>query len=49
VNLVTGSAATGEAMVTNPKTRFISFTGSKQVGLHINEQAAKTRDGQLWI
>jgi 1-pyrroline-5-carboxylate dehydrogenase len=49
VNFVTGSAATGEAMVTNPKTRFISFTGSKQVGLHINEQAAKTRDGQLWI
>jgi len=35
--------------VTNPKTRFISFTGSKQVGLHINEEAAKTRDGQIWI
>jgi 1-pyrroline-5-carboxylate dehydrogenase len=49
VNFVTGSATTGEAMVTNPKTRFISFTGSKQVGLHINEQAAKIRDGQLWI
>jgi 1-pyrroline-5-carboxylate dehydrogenase len=49
VNFVTGSAATGEAMVTNPKTRFISFTGSKQVGLHINEEAAKTRDGQIWI
>lgn len=49
VNFITGSAATGEAMVTHPKTRFISFTGSKQVGLHINEQAAKTRDGQLWI
>jgi 1-pyrroline-5-carboxylate dehydrogenase len=49
VNFITGSAATGEAMVTHPKTRFISFTGSKQVGLHINEQAAKTRDGQIWI
>lgn len=49
VNFVTGSAATGEAMVTSPKTRFISFTGSKQVGLHINEQAAKTRNGQIWI
>jgi len=44
-----GSAATGEAMVTSPKTRFISFTGSKQVGLHINEVAAKPRDGQRWI
>ncbi|CAN5719201.1 L-glutamate gamma-semialdehyde dehydrogenase [soil metagenome] len=49
VNFITGSAKTGEAMVTHPKTRFISFTGSKQVGLHINEQAAKTRDGQIWI
>ena len=49
VNFLTGSAATGEAMVTHPKTSFISFTGSKQVGLHINEEAAKTRDGQRWI
>jgi 1-pyrroline-5-carboxylate dehydrogenase len=49
VNFISGSAATGEAMVTNPKTRFISFTGSKGVGLHINEEAAKTREGQIWI
>ena len=28
VNFISGSAATGEAMVTHPKTRFISFTGS---------------------
>ncbi|MGQ0543221.1 MAG: L-glutamate gamma-semialdehyde dehydrogenase [Blastocatellia bacterium] len=49
VNFLTGSAATGEAMVTHPKTRFISFTGSKGVGLHINEEAAKTREGQIWI
>lgn len=49
VNFVTGSAATGNAMVTHPKTRFISFTGSKQVGLHINEYAAKTQPGQIWI
>ncbi len=49
VNFISGSAATGEAMVTSPKTRFISFTGSKGVGLHINEQAAKVREGQIWI
>ncbi len=49
VNFITGSAGTGEEMVTHPKTRFISFTGSKEVGLHINEQAAKTREGQIWI
>ncbi len=49
VNFISGSAATGETMVTHPKTRFISFTGSKGVGLHINEEAAKARDGQIWI
>ncbi|CAN5506280.1 L-glutamate gamma-semialdehyde dehydrogenase [soil metagenome] len=49
VNFISGSSATGEAMVTHPKTRFISFTGSKGVGLHINEEAAKTRPGQIWI
>jgi 1-pyrroline-5-carboxylate dehydrogenase len=49
VNFLTGSAKTGESMVTHPKTRFIAFTGSKGVGLHINEEAAKTREGQKWI
>lgn len=49
VNFLTGSSATGEAMTTSPKTRFISFTGSKGVGLHINEVAAKAREGQIWI
>jgi 1-pyrroline-5-carboxylate dehydrogenase len=49
VNFLTGSAATGEAMVTSPKTRFISFTGSMGVGLHINEEAARPRNGQMWI
>ncbi len=49
VNFISGSAKTGEAMVTHPNTRFISFTGSKGVGLHIVEEAAKTREGQIWI
>ncbi|CAN5215721.1 L-glutamate gamma-semialdehyde dehydrogenase [soil metagenome] len=49
VNFISGSAKTGEAMVTHPRTRFISFTGSKGVGLHINEVAAKPQDGQIWI
>jgi len=49
INFISGSAATGEAMVTHAKTRFVSFTGSKGVGLHINEEAAKTRPGQIWI
>lgn len=36
-------------MVEHPLTRFISFTGSREVGLRINELAAKTAPGQRWI
>ncbi|HEY0049338.1 MAG TPA: L-glutamate gamma-semialdehyde dehydrogenase [Pyrinomonadaceae bacterium] len=50
VNLVVGSGTrVGELMVGSPKVRFISFTGSKTVGLHIYEQAARTQKGQRWI
>ena len=49
-SLLTGSgAAIGDVLVSHPKTRFISFTGSRDVGLHINELAAKTPKGQRWI
>jgi 1-pyrroline-5-carboxylate dehydrogenase len=47
---VTGSGAKiGDALVAHPKTRFVSFTGSRDVGLHINELAAKAQPGQVWI
>ncbi len=50
VNFCPGSgAAFGNAIVEHPKTRFIAFTGSKQVGLEIHESAAKVRPGQIWI
>lgn len=50
VNFCPGSGATfGNAIVEHPKTRFIAFTGSKEVGLDIHERAAKTRRGQMWI
>ncbi len=49
-SLLPGSgAAIGDILVSHPKTRFVSFTGSRDVGLHINELAAKTPKGQLWI
>jgi 1-pyrroline-5-carboxylate dehydrogenase len=35
--------------VDHPKTRFVAFTGSKEIGLRINERAAKVQDGQIWI
>jgi 1-pyrroline-5-carboxylate dehydrogenase len=50
INFVTGSGATvGDVLVAHPKTRFISFTGSKEVGIHINELAAKVQPGQKWL
>jgi len=50
VNFMTGSGAeVGDIIVDHPQTRFIAFTGSKEIGLRINERAAKTPDGQLWI
>ena len=50
VNFMTGSGAeVGDVIVDHPKTRFIAFTGSKEIGLRINERAAKTNQGQLWI
>lgn len=39
----------GDYLVGHPQTRFITFTGSKEVGLRINETAAKTAPGQKWI
>ena len=49
-SLVVGSGSVvGDVLVTHPKTRFVSFTGSREVGLRINELAAKPQKGQIWI
>ncbi len=47
--LVGSGAEVGDLLVQHPKTRFVSFTGSKAVGLRINELAAKAQPGQIWI
>lgn len=50
VNFMTGSGAeVGDVVVDHPKTRYVAFTGSKEVGLRINERAAKVNEGQIWI
>lgn len=50
VNFVTGSGGeVGDTLVDHPKTRYIAFTGSKEIGLRVNERAAKHQEGQLWI
>ncbi len=47
--MVGSGGEVGDLLVSHPRTRFISFTGSREVGLRINELAAKTPKGQLWI
>jgi len=47
--LVGSGAVVGDVLVEDPKTRFVSFTGSRDVGLRINELAAKPQKGQIWI
>ncbi len=50
VNFLPGPGSTvGDALVAHPRTRYIAFTGSKEVGLRINELAAKPQPGQIWI
>lgn len=39
----------GDHLVKHPKTRFITFTGSRAVGLYIHAEAAKVVKGQKWI
>jgi 1-pyrroline-5-carboxylate dehydrogenase len=50
VNFLPGSGgAIGDTLVAHPKTRFISFTGSKEIGLRINRMAAEQAPGQIWV
>ncbi len=50
LNYIPGSGSEiGDYLVAHPQTRFIAFTGSKEVGLHINELAAKPQKGQIWV
>ncbi len=50
VNFCPGGGATfGDALVAHPKVRYVAFTGSREVGLHINQSAAAQQPGQIWI
>lgn len=50
LNFVPGSGAEiGDYLVDHPKTRFVSFTGSREVGCRIYERAAKVHPGQIWL
>lgn len=50
VNYIPGPGSeVGDYLVDHPRTRFISFTGSREVGLRIFERAAKVHPGQIWL
>ncbi|EFV73988.1 hypothetical protein HMPREF1013_05785, partial [Bacillus sp. 2_A_57_CT2] len=50
LNFVPGSGAeVGDYLVDHKDTRFISFTGSRDVGLRINERASKLNESQIWL
>ena len=50
VNFCPGAGASfGDAIVAHPRTRYVAFTGSREVGLHINQAAAAQAPGQPWI
>ncbi|MEJ2151445.1 MAG: L-glutamate gamma-semialdehyde dehydrogenase [Gemmatimonadota bacterium] len=50
LNLAFGSGSViGRRLVDHPKTRFVAFTGSKEVGIEINERASEVRPGQIWL
>jgi 1-pyrroline-5-carboxylate dehydrogenase len=44
-----GGAEIGDLLVEHPQTRFVAFTGSKEIGIRIYERAAKVQPGQRWL
>ena len=50
INFLPGSGSeVGDTLVSHPKVRFISFTGSMAVGTHIYELASKVQPKQIWL
>ncbi|MDX2343472.1 MAG: L-glutamate gamma-semialdehyde dehydrogenase [Acidimicrobiia bacterium] len=50
INFIPGPGSEiGDFVVDHPDTRFVNFTGSKEVGLRISERAAIVHPGQKWV
>jgi 1-pyrroline-5-carboxylate dehydrogenase len=50
VNFLPGSGGeVGDFLVGHARTRFISFTGSREVGTHIYALASQVQQGQRWL
>ena len=50
INYLPGAGSEiGDILVDHPRTRFVNFTGSKEVGLRIAERSATVQPGQMWL
>ena len=50
INFLPGSGGEiGDTLVDHPRTRFVNFTGSKEVGLRIAQRSAEVAPGQTWL
>src|SRR5687768_12465353 len=50
VNFMVGAGGeVGDTVVDHPLTRYVAFTGSKEIGMRVNERAAKVQKGQIWL
>lgn len=50
LNFLPGSGGeVGDTLVGHKDVRFISFTGSMEVGIHINQLAAQVQPRQIWL
>ena len=50
LNFITGPGeVVGARMVENPGTRFVVFTGSREVGTEIYAKTARVQEGQQWL
>ena len=44
-----GGGEVGDYLVDQVRTRFVNFTGSREVGVRIAERSAKVKPGQTWL
>jgi 1-pyrroline-5-carboxylate dehydrogenase len=50
VNFLPGPGSeVGDTLVDHPRTRFINFTGSKEIGLRIASRSSVVHEGQKWM
>ncbi|MDH3470423.1 MAG: L-glutamate gamma-semialdehyde dehydrogenase [Acidimicrobiia bacterium] len=50
INFLPGAGGeVGDTLIDHPTTRFINFTGSKEVGLRIAQRSAVVHPGQSWL